>query len=163
VPTFRGYHTDVCAQCEGGYAMVRSGHIFDHDGNRVRTFGGGENVFENFIDAVRSRRQEDLAADILNGHISTAVTHVGNISYRVGKQANQAAVRERIAGVKLFEDMFDRMVDHLKAHEIDVDDQTLTLGQWLDVDTENECIKDHDEANAIVHGFYRAPYLLPEV
>ena len=163
VPTFRGYHTDVCAQCEGGYAMVRSGHIFDHDGNRVRTIGGGENVFENFIAAVRSRRQEDLAADILNGHISTAVTHVGNISYRVGQQANQAEVCERIAGVKLFEDMFDRMVDHLKVHEIDVDDRTLTLGQWLDVDTENECIKDHDEANAIVQGFYRAPYLLPDV
>jgi hypothetical protein len=50
----------------------------------------------------------------------------------------------------------------LKAHEIDVDDQTLTLGEWLDVDSDNQCIKNHDGANAIVHGFYRTPYSLPK-
>ncbi len=181
VPTFRSHRTDLCAHCEGGYAMVRSGQVFDHDGNRIRTFSGGERIFENFIDAVRSGRREDLAADVLDGHISTAVTHVGNISYRVGKQANQAECRERIAGVKRFEDMFGRMVDHLKAHEIDVDQRTLTLGEWLEVDTENECIRDHADANALVRGLrrqpppqpggaeprwregHRAPYVLPDV
>jgi predicted dehydrogenase len=163
VPTFRGYRTDTCAHCEGGYAMVRTGHVFDHDGKRIQSFGGGEDLFENFIRAVRGQRREDLDADILGGHVSTAVTHVGNISYRVGEQASQSECRERIAGVPLFEEMFDRLVDHLKAHEIDVDAKTITLGEWLDVDTEKECIKDHDDANAIVRGFYRAPYLLPEI
>ncbi|MFO7904856.1 MAG: hypothetical protein R6U98_19490, partial [Pirellulaceae bacterium] len=90
------------------------------------------------------------------------VTHLGNTSYRVGQPASQAEIRERIAGVGLFEAMFDRMVEHLKAHEIDVDSPTITLGEWLDVDTENERFKNHAEANAIVEGFYRAPYLLPD-
>ncbi|MDY0168199.1 MAG: Gfo/Idh/MocA family oxidoreductase [Thermoguttaceae bacterium] len=163
VPTFRGSRTEVCAHCEGGYAMVHSGSIFDHDGKKIQSFSGGEDLFENFIRAVRSQRREDLDADILGGHVSTAVTHVGNISYRVGEQASQSECRERIAGVPLFEEMFDRLVDHLKAHEIDVDAKTITLGKWLDVDTEKECIKNHDDANAIVRGFYRAPYLLPEI
>jgi hypothetical protein len=60
-----------------------------------------------------------------------------------------------------FEAMFGRLVDHLKAHEIDVDAPTVTLGQWLEVDEENQRFRNHDAANAIVDGFYRAPYLLP--
>jgi hypothetical protein len=58
--------------------------------------------------------------------------------------------------------MFERLVKHLKAHEIDVDAPTITLGQWLDVDTEHECFQNHDQANALVKGSYRAPYLLPD-
>jgi predicted dehydrogenase len=162
VPTFRGSQTDVCAQCEGGYAFIRSGQVYDNQGQRIKTFGGGEDIFENFIRAVRSRRQEDLNADILEGHRSTTVTHLGNISYRMGKPASQGEIRERIAGITLVEEMFDRLVKHLKAHEIDVDAPTIMLGQWLDVDTENERFQNHDQANALVGGSYRAPYLLPD-
>lgn len=162
VPSFRGSTTDVCAQCEGGYAFIRGGQVFDHGGKTIKSFGGGEDIFQNFIAAVRSRRQEDLDADIYEGHRSTTVTHLGNISYRMGKPASQAEVRERIAAAPLLVEMFDRLVEHLKAHEIDVDSPTITLGEWLDVDTENERFKNHDKANAIVEGFYRAPYLLPK-
>ena len=119
-------------------------------------------TFENFIRAVRSGRQEDLNADVFEGHRSTAVTHLGNISYRVGRLASQAEVREQIAGVALLEAMFDRLVTHLKAHEIDADAPTIALGQWLDVDVQNECFQNHDQANALVAGSYRAPYLLPD-
>ncbi|MFO7906103.1 MAG: hypothetical protein R6U98_25820 [Pirellulaceae bacterium] len=80
-------------------------------------------------------RREDLDPDIFEGHRSTTVTHLGNISYRVGQPASQAEIRERIAGVNLFEAMFDRMVEHLKAHEIDVDSPTITLGEWLEFAT----------------------------
>jgi len=41
--------------------------------------------FQNFVDAMRSRRQEDLAADILEGHLSTSMCHLSNIAYRVGR------------------------------------------------------------------------------
>jgi len=39
----------------------------------------------NFIDCVRSRRWQDLNADILEGHMSTAMMHLGNIAYRTGR------------------------------------------------------------------------------
>ena len=50
-------------------------------------FKGGGDHFGNFIDAVRSRKHEDLNADILEGHLSSALCHLANISYRLGEQA----------------------------------------------------------------------------
>jgi predicted dehydrogenase len=43
------------------------------------------NHFANFIDAVRSRRREALNADIEEGAMSTALVHLANISYRLGR------------------------------------------------------------------------------
>jgi len=38
--------------------------------------------FSNFIDCVRSRKWQELNADILEGHMSTGIIHLGNIAYR---------------------------------------------------------------------------------
>jgi predicted dehydrogenase len=56
---------------------------------------GGDNTFmaapkseghsANFITAVRSGNHQDLNCDILEGHISTVLPHLGNIAYRVGE------------------------------------------------------------------------------
>ena len=45
---------------------------------------GGDH-FANFIDAVRSRKKEDLNAPIEEGAISTTLVHLANISYRLGR------------------------------------------------------------------------------
>ncbi len=47
---------------------------------------GDSNHFQNFINCVISRRREDLNADILEGHLSAALCHLGNISYRLGRK-----------------------------------------------------------------------------
>ena len=48
--------------------------------------GSGEgNHFKNWINAVRSRKVEDLNADVLEGHLSAALCHLGNIAYRLGR------------------------------------------------------------------------------
>lgn len=44
------------------------------------------NHFENFIDCVRSRRWQDLYCDILEGHMSTSICHLANISFRTGRK-----------------------------------------------------------------------------
>ena len=41
--------------------------------------------FGNFIAAVKSRKQEDLHADILECHRSSALCHLGNIAYQTGR------------------------------------------------------------------------------
>jgi len=41
------------------------------------------NHFNNFIDCVRSRRWQDLNADILEGHLSSSLCHLGNIACRL--------------------------------------------------------------------------------
>src|SRR5438093_1373793 len=42
--------------------------------------------FGNFINCVRNRKREELAADIQEGHLSSALCHLGNISYRLAKE-----------------------------------------------------------------------------
>lgn len=42
--------------------------------------------FQNFVDCVRSRRWQDLYCDILQGHLSTSICHLANISYRTGRK-----------------------------------------------------------------------------
>jgi predicted dehydrogenase len=54
--------------------------------------------FENFFNCLRSRKPEDLKASIENGHLSTALCHLGNISYRVGRSVKFDGATERFVG-----------------------------------------------------------------
>jgi predicted dehydrogenase len=47
---------------------------------------GGDDHHNNWIKAVRSRRPEDLNAEIIEGHYSAALCHLGNVSCRVGRK-----------------------------------------------------------------------------
>jgi hypothetical protein len=47
---------------------------------------GGSGHYANFIDAIRSGKNEDLHCDILEGYMSSALPALANISYRVGRQ-----------------------------------------------------------------------------
>jgi len=42
--------------------------------------------WKNFIDCVRSRKREDLDNEILEGHLSASLGHLGLISYRTGRK-----------------------------------------------------------------------------
>ncbi|MGQ9731246.1 MAG: Gfo/Idh/MocA family protein [Candidatus Zipacnadales bacterium] len=58
--------------------------------------GSGQgNHFQNFIDAVRSRKPEDLNAPIIVGHYSSALCHLANISYRLGRSLTFDPVKEQ--------------------------------------------------------------------
>lgn len=52
------------------------------------TRNSNEHHFQNFIDAVRSRKREDLNAEIAVGAVSTTLIHLANISYRLGRTLN---------------------------------------------------------------------------
>ncbi len=55
----------------------------------------GQTHFENFIDCVRSRKAENLRAPLEDGHFSTTLCHLGNISYRVGRSVTFDGATER--------------------------------------------------------------------
>jgi predicted dehydrogenase len=54
--------------------------------------------FDNFLKAVESRRVSDLNCDVLEGHLSAALCHMANISYRTGNSLNFDAEKERFNG-----------------------------------------------------------------
>ena len=57
------------------------------EGNKKRYMAASssDNHSANFIKAVRSGNRFDLNCDILDGHMSTVLPHMGNIAYRVGE------------------------------------------------------------------------------
>jgi hypothetical protein len=54
--------------------------------------------FANFIDCVRSRKQQALAAPILEGHYSTSMCHLSNIAFRSGRQVIFDSSNENFPG-----------------------------------------------------------------
>jgi predicted dehydrogenase len=163
MPTFRGERVGVIVDCEGGLVSLYRGIAWDKKGKKIKSFNGGGDHFVNFIQAVRSGRRQDLNAEVLEGHRSTAICHAGNISYRLGKTASKAEMREQVRNIPIFEEMFDRFLHHLAANEINVDAKAVTIGPWLQIDRQNECFRDNKQANRLVRGFYRAPYTIPDL
>ncbi|MGH9340511.1 MAG: Gfo/Idh/MocA family protein [Acidobacteriota bacterium] len=58
----------------------------------------GQAHFQNFIDSLRSRKSQDLRSGIEEGHLSTTICHLGNISYRVGRSVEFDSKAERFVG-----------------------------------------------------------------
>ena len=163
-----GHGVGIIVHCEGGYVAISNGPsgvydsaAYDKEKKQVTSWATGETHFENFIAAVRSGRPEDLNSDVQVGHISTSICHSGNISYRLGKPASVSEQKAAIADVPLFGEMHERYLQHIARH--DVDPNMTILGPWLTCDPANECFKDSAEANKIVKGFYRSPYLVEAV
>jgi predicted dehydrogenase len=134
---------------------------YSNDGEIIEKFGGGDDHFGNFIKAVRSRKVEDLNADILEGHLSSALCHLGNISYRLGDeqpfgQQPKAFAKDKDAGAT-----FERMEKHLKDNKIDLADIKCRVGRKLNVEPAKEIFKDDKEADALLTRAYRKGFEVP--
>src|SRR4029450_5360863 len=113
---YKGGSVAVVIECEGGYILVpdyNKAVVVDKNGQEIKRFTGATSHHANFIDAVKSRKRSDLNADILEGHLSSALCHTGNISYRLGQQAAPEQIRERIKGDKEAVESFERFSEHL--------------------------------------------------
>ncbi|HTV01947.1 MAG TPA: Gfo/Idh/MocA family oxidoreductase [Luteitalea sp.] len=53
------------------------------------------NHWGNFLDAVRSGQDTTLHSDIVEGHLSTTLCHLANVSYRVGRSLTFTGASER--------------------------------------------------------------------
>ncbi len=62
-----------------------------------RAAPGGSEHFANFLDAIRSGKDSDLNCDILDGHISAALPHLANVSYRLGREVRFNGAKEKFA------------------------------------------------------------------
>ncbi len=164
---YRGTRAGLVMHCENGYLVWGDGGwAYDNDGKRIRQFKGtgGAGHHANFIKAVRSRKVSDLNADILQGHPSSALCHMGNISYRLGKQTSRDEVMEVIRANKEMVDSFERFQEHLLLNNVDIQATPRILGPWLSMDPEQErFVGDfHERANEMVTRQYREPFVVPE-
>ena len=169
---YRGTRIGVSVECENGYFVGGGGGgwVYDNEGNRVKQFvgSGGGNHYRNFIKAVRSRKVSDLTADILKGHLSSALCHMANVSHRLGQRVSPDKVREAIGDNPLILEAFERFEKHLKANDVDASKEGIVLGPWLTMDPGTERFTGAGEysvtrwANDLLTRDYREPFVVPE-
>lgn len=149
----------------GSQGIIADTSLFDPDGKLVRTFTGKtESHFANFLSAMRSRKVSDLHADILEGHQSTALCHIGNTSWRLGHPASPEQIQRELSTLKVHDNIkesFERTRKHLLENEVDLKNVPLTLGPVLQVDSEHERFRDNRQADALLARGYRKPFVLP--
>jgi predicted dehydrogenase len=165
---YRGVGVGNVVDCEGGY-VVAPGYFnaiaYDKAGKVVKEFKGTDGHMQNFVDVVRSRKLADLRGPILEGHVSSALCHLGNISHQLGKASSPDALREKIQGNAPLVEAYGRMAEHLGANRVDLRKTPATLGVTLTVDAKAERFTGSDAAaaNALLTRNYRAPFVVPQL
>jgi predicted dehydrogenase len=164
---YRGSRVGVVVQCEQGHVLSTSQYdlaeAFDADGEKVESWHGEESHFSNFLDAVRSRNRSDLNADVLEGHLSSALCHTGSISHRLGEPRTAADILETVGDHEQLRDSVERMLAHLRANEVDVDKPVVTAGAWLEMDPALEQFSNNSLANEQLRREDREPFVVPEI
>lgn len=163
---YLGARIGVVIHCEGGTLRVTdygSARAYDPDGKVIETWKGSDNHFQNFIQGMRSRRTEDLNSEIHEGHLSAALCHMGNISYRVGSpgEGRRFQVSEAVL------ESVGRMRQHLERNGVDGGE--IRYGAWLSYDSRRGRFSasgdgDRDtleRANALLTRDYREPFVVP--
>ena len=152
--------------CETGVLVCPSydsGVAYDLDGKKLAEFKGGsyDRHFANFLQAVRSRKHASLHADILEGHLSSALCHLGNLSYRLGRPTPFETVGKSIGATKDAADTLTRMAEHLKANGVALSTTPCTVGRALTLDPKSERFVNDQEADALLTREYRKGFAMP--
>lgn len=151
-----------------GYLVMSSysgGTAFDENGEKIKSFSGGGDHFGNFLKAVRSRKHTDLNGDIEEGHLSSALCHLGNISLRLGEEASTDDLKKNVAKLEATDDAkatLDRTLAHMSDNGVDLAATKITVGPNLAFDTMSETFPDNEKANAHLTRKYRKPFVVPE-
>ncbi len=161
---FLGTSIGVIVECTEGNLVIdnyNGGKAFDHDGALVEEFNQGGNHWSNFIDAMRSRNAEELNGPIEEGHISSGLCHMGNVSHLMGVEARPEEMREELEGSMVARETFGRLRSHLSANGIDLEETPVVRGAHLKFDPQSEEFIGNDRANQLARREYRAPFVVP--
>jgi predicted dehydrogenase len=164
---YRGVNIGNVIDCEGGSVLTNSyftATAVDKSGKVIREFKGEDRHMQNFIDVVRSRKKSELYGPIEEGHVSSALCHLGNISHRLG-HATTGELGEKTKSSAALAEAHGRMIEHLKANDVDLGRTPLTAGVPLLVDAKRERFTGPhaEQANEMLTREYRAPFVVPSI
>lgn len=150
---FRGSRVGVIVQCENGYVVIpnyTSVSAFHPDGSVLRSWEADGDHFGNFIGALQHQDATMLNAPVMEGHVSSALCHTGNLSHRYGHRSTSQEVLKAVESEHpVFRESVDRMLAHLQANGVDTSSQpALVLGAAIDMDPATETVIDNEGANA---------------
>ncbi|MBC7366855.1 MAG: Gfo/Idh/MocA family oxidoreductase [Undibacterium sp.] len=138
---YRGSRVGVVVQCEGGYATVSesgTANIFDNDNKKLEGFTNGGNGAHraNFVKALQDRKV--IKGLVTEAHTSSSLCHLANISYLVGEEKSNSAIREAVYSSLVTSESYSRMLEHLRANDVDVLAGKSVKGALLKIDAKTE-------------------------
>jgi predicted dehydrogenase len=149
--------------------LVDGGRFFPKDGKGkagsppkvdVKVFPGGP--FGNFVNCIRSRKKEELNAPFEEGHYSAAICHLGNTSYRLGKEVTIGSL-EKPFQEDYANEQWERLRKHLtESRKLDLAEWQGRLGKPLKFDAEKEKYINDPEADKHLTRPPRKPFDVPE-
>ncbi len=165
---YRGVSVGNVVDCEGGYVVTSNyftATAYDKAGTVVKEFKGEDRHMKNFVDVVRSRKTANLYGPIEEGHVSSALCHLGNISHVLGKATAPDALREQVKGNAPLAEAYGRMAEHLVANKVNLEKTPLTHGVPLTLAPGREKFTGEfaAQANPLLTRKYRAPYIVPDL
>src|SRR5215471_18540547 len=165
---YHGVSIGNVIDCEGGRLIIPNywtAIAHDRDGKVIKEFKGRDRQMQNFIDVIRSRKTADLYGPIDEGHVSSALCHLGNISHQVGRTMSAGELVERTKGDNVTAEATGRMVEHLKAHNVDFTKTPMTLGATLTLKPDKEQFTGEFSraADKLLTRNYRKPFVVPKL
>ncbi len=163
-----GPSSGYIAYCEGGRfeGQRGRGRALDEGGKLIKEFKGnrGDVVHQNnFINAVREHDRSILNAEVAVGNDSTGWCNLANVAVRAGSRFE----RDRAAQVdaRQWQELVAAMEDHLKAHDLSLDHESISLSPVLNLnpDTEQFAGPGADAGNRFLKREYRKGYEVPEL
>lgn len=163
-PSYRGAGVGNVFHCADGY-LVCTGYntaiAYSNKGEKIKEFKGGGDHFGNFIKAVRANDAKLLNADIEEGHLSSALCHLANISYRLGQEQTLDATRGALGDDKDAVESLARTQEHLKDKGVMLDGLKYRVGRKLKLEPGKEEFVGDKEANALLTREYRKGFEVP--
>ena len=149
--------------CEKGYLAESS--IYDNDGVLVKRFNESSVGPQfNFVKALKSGKREDLKTDILDGHLSAIISHIGNISYQTGSRVSMEEMRKTAGGFKYMNETLFGFEEHLRLNGLDSEKEEMYMGHVLNFDSQMEKFtgENSEIANLFLKDNYREPFVIPD-
>ncbi|HEY8505188.1 MAG TPA: gfo/Idh/MocA family oxidoreductase, partial [Gemmataceae bacterium] len=151
-------------ECADGYLICGSydsAVACTKDWEVVKVFHKGADHFANFVEAVRARDPKILHADIEEGHLSSALCHLANISYRLGTE--QPLASDLPGADPDVQEAVRRMKEHLQANHVPPETTACRVGPKLAFDPKAERFAGNQpKANAMLTREYRKGFEVPQ-
>ncbi len=174
IGTYRERNGGLILDCEDGYFAgdASGGAYFDRQDKKIKDIADDGSArrlevahLSNFMEAVRTRKANNLAAEAMEGHLSAACCHMPNISHRLGKQLPPGTIEEEIRANPAFSDAFDRCREYLSKNGVDLGATPATLGPWVTWGPRPQSFVGAfaDQANALCEREYRHPFAVPKL
>jgi len=154
-----GEKGEVIAARGGGFAVGPDGKT------KIEKFPGdaGGTHMQNFFDCVRSRKAEDLRAQIRNSHKSANLSHFANLSMRASEEIPLEKIPSAVPQDEMLLDCISRQHAQLKDWEIDPAKTLCHVGSKVTIDTKTGMVSGSDAIKAFNETHYRKGYEVPKV